>query len=105
MKISRHFPNFLQTVYILDRLKLTTDRFYKWLHRRLVGAVPLEGRCLLPNLRDLGFIEAPAAKFLSDLLIHRKQARLDEVQGLSVLLQTAFLAIEIGGGWMKQVTC
>jgi hypothetical protein len=104
MKISRHFPNFLQTVYILDRLKLTTDRFYKWLHRHLVGAVPLEGRCL-PNLRDLGFIEVPTAKFLSDLLIRRRLARLDEVQGLSVLLQTAFLAIGIGDGWMKQVTC
>ena len=103
MKISR--PNFLQTVYTIDHLKLTTDRFCKWLHRYLVGAVALEGRCLLPSLRDLGFIEAPAVKFLLDLLIQRRLARPDEVPGLSVLLQTAFLATEIGGGWMKQVTC
>lgn len=65
----------------------------------------LEVRYLLPSLRNLGFIEVPVAKFLSDLSIHRGLARLDEVQGLSVLLQTAFLVTEIGGGWMKQVTC
>lgn len=98
-------PNFLQTGYIVDRLKLTTDRFYKWLHRYLVVAVAWEGRCLHPSLHDLGFIEVPTATFLSSLLIHRKLARLDEVQGHFVPLQTAFLAIEIGGGWMKQVTC
>jgi hypothetical protein len=84
---------------------LTTDRFYKWLHRHLVGAVALEGRCLLPSLRDRGFIEVIVAKFLSGLLIHRRPVPLNEVQSLSALLQTAFLATEIGGGWMKRVTC
>jgi hypothetical protein len=101
----KRIPNPFQAVYIVDRLKLTTDRFCKWLPKHLVGAVVLEELYHLLIPRDLGFIEVPVAKFLSDLSIHKRLVPLDEVQGLSVLLQTAFLATEIGGGWMKQVTC